>query len=136
VWEPCLPCTEGNTTTEEVSLNRKILELPQYNPSVTYNVNDEIVFYDRTYVFGGTRIVNNTGYTEIQATSEWIDLTYTTTYLDENNVPIYETIPYQDNQERLWIGGYTTNPEFDFLDWENKSGKKIMRYSVWDLPQK
>jgi len=136
VWEPCLPCTEENTTTEEVSLNRKILELPQYNPSVTYNVNDEIVFYDRTYVFGGTRIVNNTGYTEIQATSEWIDLTYTTTYLDENNVPIYETIPYQDNQERLWIGGYTTNPEFDFLDWENKSGKKIMRYSVWDLPQK
>jgi len=31
----------------------------------------------------------------------------------------------------LWVGGYTTNPEFNVLDWENKSNQELLKYSIW-----
>lgn len=134
VWEPCLPCTERPISEDLEGRGMKILEIPDYNPSFTYSVEDKAQLGGNVYTFKGTRIVNETGGTEtIQGTSGWIDLTYSTTYLDNNNIPIVETTPYQDEEQRIWIGGYTTNPQFNILDWEDKSGKKLFKYSVWDL---
>ncbi len=133
IWEPCLPCVENNNNL--IGSNKKLLEIDEYNPSFTYKKGDEVSFYGNIYTFEGTVVVNsenNSGNT-LNSTSGWIDLTYVTTYLDDNNIPVTETVPYQDEKERLWIGGYTTNPEFNFLDWQNKSEKTIMKYSLWQL---
>jgi len=133
IWEPCLPCVE--TALNPTGNQRRTLEIEEYNPSSTYKEGDKVSFYGNVYRFEGTRIViPESGTTRnINGTSGWIELTYVTTYLDDNNIPITETVPYQDENERLWIGGYTTNPEFNVLDWENKSNQSLLKYSVWSL---
>jgi len=130
LWEPCLPCVENENSLEPQS--GVVNEFEEYNPSFTYRQGDRVSFYGNIYTFEGTRLGNsNSGSTNINGTSGWIDLTYVTTYLDVNNVPVTEKVPYQDEYQRLWVGGYTTNPEFNVLDWENKSNQELLKYSIW-----
>lgn len=69
-------------------------------------MGDQVSFYGDIYSFEATRILTESGTTEnIPTTAGWIELTYTTTYLNEDNISVTETVPYQDVNERLWIGG-------------------------------
>ena len=130
IWEPCLPCSEKQSVPKSTN---KVLEIDEYNPSFTYKMGEQVSFYGEIYSFEGTRIINDSGATEdVQGTSGWIELTYNTTYINEDNISITETVPYQDLKERLWIGGYTTNPEFDILDWEGKSKQQLIKSTIWN----
>ena len=136
LWEPCLPCVEnyggGGHSIPTPSTGSRMAEIDEYNPGFTYKLGDQVSFYGDIYSFEATRILTESGTTEnIPTTAGWIELTYTTTYLNEDNISVTETVPYQDVNERLWIGGYTTNPHFDVLDWKNKSQQELTKYTIW-----
>ena len=130
VWQPCLPCTNESSVNPRSS--NMVIETTEYSPSFTYNRGDMVSFYGALYTFEGTRILSDSGATEISTVSGWIELTYDSTYLNSDNIPVTEISPYQDQNERVWIGGYTTNPEFSVEDWETKSQQPVTHYSIWE----
>ena len=126
-WVPCLPCTENATVGDRV---QSVVD--EYNPAIGYEYEDVVSFQGTNFRFEGTKVLDESGSsgTTYNGTSGYIDLTYEvmTTTVAGYNVP--EITPYQD-QNGIWIGGFTTYPLFDPQDWENKSGNVIEKYSLW-----
>ena len=129
-WKPCLPCEEGGVALLDGVSPEKISD---YNPATTLHIGDMVYYRGNNFTFKGTQIIDPTtgSVGNVDGPTNWIDLTYVTTTIDDNNIVTTEIVPYQDPDGVVWAGGYTTNPTFNVNDWETTSGINLLTYSLW-----